>query len=139
MYDIERNYQMKRNLTSYYRSIRHCLPCSSKLKKQILTDIKTQVNTYMEENPSADCEIIKQHFGTPQQIATAYIDEMTTQEIQKRFTIKKTTIVIVCIAIGLIVAMWATALISAWIDAQKSFDGFYDVGPVIESDVEESK
>ena len=130
---------MKKNLTNYYRNIRCCLPCSGKLKKQILDDIKAQVNTYIEENPSVDYNTIEQHFGTPQQIATAYIDEMTTQEIQKRFTIKKTTVVVVCTAIALIVAMWATALISAWIDAQNSFDGFYDVGPVIESDVEETK
>lgn len=130
---------MKKELRNYYRNIRRCLPCSGKLKKQILDDIKSQVNTYIEENSSADYNTIERHFGTPQQIATAYIDEMTTQEIQKRFTIKKTTIVVVCTAIALIVAMWAAALISAWIDAQKSFDGFYDVGPVIESDVEESK
>lgn len=130
---------MRIELKDYYRNIRRCLPCSRKLRQQIADSIQTQVNTYLEERPETDFASVQQHFGTPEQIVAAYIDEMTTTELQKKFKHKQKVIVIICIAVALALIMWATMLVSAWVDAQKSFDGFYDVGNIIESDVEEYK
>ena len=128
---------MNDQLKKYYRGIRRCLPCPGKLKRQIMDRITQAVSAYLEENPEADFEAVQQHFGTPQQIAADYIEEMTTPEILKKFKVKRTVIGIVCGAVALALVMWGIVLISAWVDAQKSFDGFYDVGTVIESDVEE--
>ncbi len=128
---------MEKALSKYYRSISKCLPVEKKHKKQILEQIRHSVEDYRAENPAADIQGILEHFGTPQEIAAAYIDEMTTTEIQKKFKITKRVIVIVCTAIALALILWATVLVAAWVDAQKSFDGFYDVGPVIESDMGE--
>ena len=72
---------MKNEQNQYYRAIRRCLPCSGKQKQQIMDRIQRSVSSYMEENPLADFSAIEKRFGTPQQIAHAYIEEMEIPEI----------------------------------------------------------
>lgn len=100
--------------------------------------IEQTVNAYLHENPGADFASVQQHFGTPQQIAAAYIDEMTPAEILKRFKVRRTVIIVICVTVALALLMWTITLGIAWLNEKDSADGFYDVGPVIESDVEVS-
>ncbi len=122
---------MEKELRSYYCRIRRCLPCPGKLKKQIMDNIQSQVNAYLEENPTADFASVRQHFGTPQQIASAYIDEMTTAEILKRFKLKKTVITALCIIAAIVAAIWITAVAEALKSAKNSVDGYYEVGEIV--------
>lgn len=123
---------MNEDLKKYYRNIRRCLPCDNKLKRQIMDSIKTQVNSYLEENLSVDFTSVQQHFGTPQQIAAAYIDEMTSSEILKKIKVKKAFITITCAAVAVIVFIWLAAVSTALTNAFIQSDGYYDVGTVIE-------
>lgn len=123
---------MNEDLKKYYRNIRRCLPCDNKLKRQIMDSIKTQVNSYLEENLSVDFTSVQQHFGTPQQIAAAYIDEMTSSEILKKIKVKKAFITITCAAVAVMVFIWLAAVSTALTNAFIQSDGYYDVGTVIE-------
>ncbi len=122
---------MNNQLKKYYRSIRRCLPCPGKLKNQIMDSIQVQVSTYLEETPAADFAAVEQRFGTPQQIAAAYIEEMTTPEILKKFKFKKTVITIVTAAAAIIVSIWLITVGIALHNEIKSADGYYDVSSVI--------
>lgn len=130
---------MNEQLKKYYRSIRHNLPCSVKLRRQIMERINQDIAAYLEENPQADMEAVQQHFGTPRQIADACIEEMTPSEILNRFKTKRTVIIVICVTMVLALLMWAITLGIAWLNEKDSADGFYDVGPVIESNVEVSE
>lgn len=123
---------MNEDLKKYYRNIRRCLPCGNKLKRQIMDSIKTQVNSYLDESPSVDFTSVQQHFGTPQQIAAAYIDEMTSSEILKKIKVKKAVITITCAAVAVIVFIWLSAVSTALTNAFIQSDGYYDVSTVIE-------
>ena len=118
---------MKKQLNAYCRRVRRCLPCPGKLKKQIMDSIWTQINLFLEKNPTADMTAIQQHFGTPQQIAAAYIDEMTPAEILRKFKIKRTVITIVCAAAALALLLWAGTLAAALLDLHDTTNGTYDI------------
>lgn len=97
-----RNVALKR----YYRSIRKCLPSSRKLKAKVLAEIESNINAYLLEEPSADIASIKARFGSPEQIAVAYVDELGTPELLKKFQIRKRILAIVISAIAVILILW---------------------------------
>lgn len=128
---------MNKELKTYYRHIWGCLPGSGKIKKQIMDSLRQSVNAYLEENPGADFKEVKAHFGTPQQIAAAYVEEMDTSEVMKKLRIRKTVVGIVCTAAALALLMWGIGLIIALVKEINAADGYYDVGPIVEIEVEE--
>ena len=97
-----RNAALKR----YYRSIRNCLPSSHKLKAKVLAEIDSNINEYLRENPCADIASIEARFGAPEQIAIAYVDELGTPELLKKFQIRKRILTIVISAIAIILILW---------------------------------
>lgn len=121
---------MKNEQNQYYRAIRRCLPCSGKQKQQIMDRIQRSVSSYMDEDPLADFSAIEKHFGTPQQIAHAYIEEMGTEEIANKFNIRKTVIRIVSTFVILALLLWGLTLASALIENNKSENGFYETSIV---------
>ncbi len=121
---------MKNELNQYYRAIRRCLPCSCKQKQQIMDRIRQSISSYMEEIPLADFSAVQAHFGTPQQIAHAYIEEMRTEEIAEKFNRKKSIATIVSVAVGLSFLMWGIALVLAYIDSHNSAGGYIVTTPV---------
>lgn len=66
----------KKELTRYYRNVRHALQCKRNIKKKILTDFKCSVEAYIEDNPKTDITEIIEHFGTPQAIAEEFVANM---------------------------------------------------------------
>lgn len=117
---------MRNELNQYYRQIRRHLPCSRKQKQQIMDRFRQSVSNYREETPLADFSSIQAHFGTPEQIAHAYIAEMEIPEIARKFNIKKALISIVCASVVLALLLWALTLGAALVDNHRSEYGFYE-------------
>lgn len=118
---------MKIDLKNYYRRIRRCLPWGGKRKKQIMETIEQTVAAYVEETPGADMTAVERHFGTPQQIAAAYIDEMTTPEILKKFKLRRTIVLIICSAAAIALVLWGAALAAALIENYDAHNGYYEI------------
>lgn len=127
----------EKEIKDYYRQIERCLPGSAKAKKRIMDSIRQSVSNYLEENPLTDLAGIRTHFGTPQQIANAYVEQLDTEEVIKKFDIKKTVICVVCGALVLSLLMWGVGLVIALIDGHDSDTGYYVVDPVVEVEMEE--
>ena len=123
---------METQLNQYYCSIRHCLPCDRKLKKKIVTCIKETVDGYLEEHPLANMEAIRAHFGTPEQIAAAYIEEMTTPEIVKRIRVKKWAVAAIAVVAAVAIVAYLGVLGAAYAKERDSADGYYEVDPIAE-------
>lgn len=113
-------------LRRYYRTIRSYLPCSGKLKKQILMEIRTNISHYLEEFPEAEFSQIEARFGSPQSIAAAYVDDMDTQELLHALRIRRKITTMLIAALLAIVTMWGTVVTAAYIDAQKQSDGYFE-------------
>ena len=103
---------MSKHLKRYCRAVRRDLPCSGKLKQKILTEISMSVRTYLEENPSASYTEIENKFGTPQQITSAYLDEMDHQVLAKELKLKSKIVKIVATALIASLLMFAATLIT---------------------------
>lgn len=121
---------MRNELNQYYRAIRRCLPCSCKQKQQIMARIHQSIHNYREENPLADFSAVQAHFGTPEQIAYAYIAEMGTEEIANKFKTRKIVVATISVAIALAILMWGITLMLAYIDSQNSAGGYIVTTPV---------
>jgi len=115
-----------KEIRDYYRQIERCLPGSAKAKKRIMDSIRQSVGNYLEENPKADMAAVQSHFGTPNSIAASYVEQMDTEEVIKRFDIKKTVIGIVCGALVLSLVMWGAGLLIALIDGHDSESGYIE-------------
>ncbi len=63
------------SLHRYYWQIYRALPCSFAEKQGILRYIRQAVGCYREENPNATIRDIRRHFGVPEKIAAAWVDE----------------------------------------------------------------
>ena len=76
-------------LKRYYRSIRKDLLCSYKMKKRIMQQIRESVDQFLEQNPDAEFDAVRLHFGEPQTIALSYIEDQDAPELLQKMCIKK--------------------------------------------------
>jgi hypothetical protein len=90
-------------LKRYIRSIRKILPCSGKMKKNIISQISETIEDYLLQDPTADLETIQAHFGTPQKIAAHCMDGQDTFAQWKKIRNKKR---ILSVTAGLMAALF---------------------------------
>ncbi len=112
-------------LKRYYRSIRNCLPSSRKLKAKVLAEIESNINAYLLEEPSADIASIEARFGSPEQIAVAYVDELGTPELLKKFHIRKKILTITISAIAIVLILWLGVV--SWSAITEYYDSNGDI------------
>ena len=110
---------MKRSdiaLRRYFQSIRSWLPCSAKQKQQILSQVKENVFTFLDEHPDADLCAIEKQFGSPRQIAAACVDDMDTPALLTALRLRKR--IFLAVIAGLVAAMllWGWGVSTAIIE-----------------------
>ncbi len=110
-------------LKRYYRDIRNELPCSRKMRNQILQQIRENVTLFLEQNPSADFDAVQNRFGTAQEIASSYIEDQNAPALLRRMRIKKRVIAIIAGAMALVLAIWMFAVAWAVIGEQRADGG----------------
>ena len=81
--------KMKWQLFRYYWKVKSFLPCSHKLKKRCICDLKADVEEFLEQNPQADFAAVQDRFGSPRQIAAAFVDEADTEQLLRRLRIRR--------------------------------------------------
>ena len=103
-------------LRRYFHSIRSWLPCGYKQKQQILAQVKESIFAFREDHPDADMEAIEAQFGSPRQIAAAYVDDMDTPALLAALRIRKR--VFLAVIAGLVAAMllWGWGVSTAIIE-----------------------
>ena len=89
---------LNKELKKYYRDISKALS-GSKEKKAIITQIKSSVNHYLEENQDATISDVVNRIGSPQQIADEYIDNQSNDEIAAKIKVGKRILIAVCVVL----------------------------------------
>lgn len=102
----EQNWYIRR----YVRAVSTFLPCSGKRKKPWLADLRTQAESYVAEG--GDAAALEQRFGTPQQMAFSYVDEMPTADLLAELHIRRRLIAVTAITLAAALAVYIAAL--AW-------------------------
>ena len=118
----------EKEIKSYISDVGNNLFCSRKQKKQILADIENEVLTYAENKRITDINEIYAHFGTPEEIAKAYIADAEPQNIKKAINIRKLLVAAVIIAL----AMLAITFIIAIVDSHNANAAYFTETPIEE-------
>lgn len=116
------------HLLRYLWEVREELPGTRRQKKQILSRVESSVRDFVIENPHVDYATITQRFGTPQQIAASYMEEMSTPELTQQLRIRKTIVRIVAATALVLVLLWAGVVVTALIRHVKAMNGYLIVG-----------
>ena len=118
----------------YLRQVRRHLPCGFKVKKQIMEKIGTAVNSYMERHPGTSYGQLLQRFGTPQQVACTYVDEMETTELLCRLNLRGKVLKTVAATCVTAVVLWAIGLLVVTIEFYQGANG-YCVFTIVQDEV----
>lgn len=81
--------KMKWKLFRYYWQVKSFLPCSRKLKKRCICDLKAGVEEFLKQNPQADFAAIQERLGSPRQIAASFVEEADTEQLLQRLRIRR--------------------------------------------------
>ena len=100
----------------YLRKVRSYLPCSRKVKNQIMAQIADSVNSYLAEMPEATNEQIVARFGKPETIAAAYVESTDTAEILGALQIRRRIVAIVAGIMAAVLLSWAVMVTFAATD-----------------------
>ena len=121
-----RNMHMRR----YLREIRNGLPCSRELKRKIIDEISSSVSRYLTKNPGGNYDEIVAKFGTPEQIASSYVNEMDSSELVHKLLIRKKIVRMVFAVAIVVVILWVGVVSISLLNEIKNADGYYDVSIV---------
>ena len=114
-------------LKRYFRSISDELPCSRKMKKQVISQIRNSIVDYLQENPNIDFTAVQSHFGTPQEIAASYVDDQDASALLRKMSIKKQVLVIVAGAVVIALMVWAGVATGAAIESHANTERYIKV------------
>lgn len=115
---------INRNARRYLRQVRTWLPCGGTMKRQIMEKIRSSISRFLEEEPSADYDSIVFRFGTPQQIASAYVDEQDTEVLLRKLRIKRRIVAAVCCTAAACVAIWLSVALAAYVNFSIAENGY---------------
>lgn len=126
-----------KELKQYYRDVAKYLPIGRKQKQQIILAITQSVEDYLAAHPLADFQAVQAHFGTPQEIAASYIENMTTPEILKKFRFRKTVLTILCATAATALLLWGSIIVYAIVKDITTDNNLIVVDPIEEFNVTE--
>lgn len=113
-----------KELRKYYRQIKGWLPCGGKVKRTLMANITATIEGYIAENPGIDFAAVQAHFGTPQQIASAFVDEMGTEELLNKLRVRRKLVGIVTATAIAVVLLWAGVVTLAYLDYLNQLHGY---------------
>ena len=70
--------------TRYFRQVKRRLPVGGIHRKEFLANIKKSIEVYAAENPDTMLSNYYERFGTPDEIAVAFLSEMPYGEINSK-------------------------------------------------------
>ncbi len=71
-------------LNAYYKKVGKALHCRKKEEKQILANLKCDVEDYVRENPDLTEAQLYERFGKPEEYANAYLATLSGDELRKK-------------------------------------------------------
>lgn len=118
---------LQKQLAKYYKDIDRALLNPRSTKKTILTEIRSNVDCYMEENPSSSFDDIVAHFGSASDIAKSHIECTPSDEIQRRIRARNKIILITVIATLIALLIYIGAVLVEVSRFRNEVDGHEEV------------
>ena len=113
----------ERAIRQYCHAVGNYLPCPRKQRQHILQSLRLRLEEYRAEH-AEDSVTPEEQFGTPQQVAASYVDDMDTAELLAALRLRRKILTVVGIgvlaALCILIAALCTRSISI---ATPSLDG----------------
>lgn len=103
----------------YLNQIKKLLCCNSMQRKMFIDSFSDNMDEYLNDNPNADFSQLQKDLGTPEEIASAFLENVPAKDIKKRTSVVKWIVATVILALVIYVA----AIITSLIDAHRSHNG----------------
>lgn len=110
-------------MKKYHHAVSRLLPCSRKRKRTILSQLDTNLRSYIAEHPDAGYAQIEAQFGAPEVVAAAYVESAGTAEILKALHVRRRILLWVGGVLILLLLLWSCMMLITIIDAHLSFNG----------------
>ena len=126
---------MNKSVKKYLRRVRGWLPCTRRMKNDIMARIEDSLLSWAQENPNCDYPDIEARFGKPEKIAADYVDNLGTAELLKNLHIKKKIVTVVTAVAVTIALIWAIGVTVVVVDAMLETHGGYIVTEYYEYEI----
>lgn len=114
--------KIEKDIEKYMRAVETYLVCSGEQKEKVLSEIKSSIYVYAEENGIVDIKDVYDHFGTPEEIASQHLSTVDPKKVKRVLSIKR----VVAAAMAAIVLMVAVMIIIELIDSHKETHGAFE-------------
>lgn len=115
----------ERTIRRYCRAVGSYLPCARRQKRQLLRDLRQRLEEYRDEHPDETSP--EERFGTPQQVAAGYVDDMDTTELLQALRYRRRVITAVVSGILAALAVLTAALCVQLYDYHRAIRGWGDL------------
>ncbi|MBR3974971.1 MAG: hypothetical protein IKJ88_03820 [Clostridia bacterium] len=102
--------QINKDIEKYISDVGTHLFCLKKNKKAVLADMREAICEFTENNEVNSIDDIYKRFGTPEEIAKAYIADTEPKNIKKAVNIRKLIVIAVVIALVMLAVSFAIAI-----------------------------
>lgn len=111
-------------LNGYFSEIAASLICSERQKKEFMSVLKGEIETFLEENPEADLKEIIAVFGSAETISRSFMENSDPKAIAKKLKIKKYILTAIITA----VVIYALFVVISLIDVHEEAHGYIEEG-----------
>ena len=111
--------EINKDIEKYISEVGTHLFCLKKNKKTVLADIREAVFEFTENNDVTSMDVIYERFGTPEEIAKAYIADAEPKNIKKAFSVRK----VLVWAVVAVVLAFVIFLLSLFIESYRQGHG----------------
>ena len=88
--------------------------------------VEASVRDYVTDRPGADYNAICARFGTPEQVVSAYLEELDTVELMAKIRIRRRIVEIIVAAALSAMLLWACVLGIALAEHRESVGGHFE-------------
>ena len=117
--------QLDQRAAAYCRRIGRKLPFGGQRKQDYLQSLQEDVGRYLSAHPWAKPEELAEAFGTPEQIAVAFLSEMDDKEIYLRISARKRVVRLVFSGLVLALLLLSAALVYMILRNEQDMDGHF--------------
>ena len=120
--------EINKDIEKYLSQVKAYLPCKKSDKAVILADIRQAISEFAENSDIQSIDDIYKRFGTPEEIAKAYLSDAEPKNIKKAINIRKVFVIAVVIALS----MLALTFLITIIDSHSNEIIYYERGAIEE-------
>ncbi len=111
--------EINKDIDKYLSQVKAYLPCRNTDKTAIIKDIRQAILEFTENSDIQSIDDIYKRFGTPEEIAKAYLSDAEPQNIKKAINVRK----VIIAAVVAVVLIFAIFLLCTFIESYRQGHG----------------